>query len=108
MMTTTISGELPDKLVQTIEIYIHNQPDSPTMPVVIQTALRSFLTTQGDLPLPTKRLSEGSGYTDTAIDHDNVPDNFTTEVMEKLRMVMEEIELLMELLEKKEEEEVFG
>jgi hypothetical protein len=100
---TTISVELPDELIQAIETYIHNQPDSLTMPVVIQTALRSFLMTQGYLPLPTKRLritpaSEGSGYTD----------NFTTEVMEKLRMVMEEMELLMELLEKKEEEEVFG
>jgi hypothetical protein len=81
---TTISAELPDELIQAIETYIHNQPDSPTLPAVVQTALQSFLTTQGYLPLPTKRLhitpaSEGSGYANTAIEHDDVLANFTLE-----------------------------
>jgi hypothetical protein len=75
---TTISAELPDEFIQAIEDYIHNQPDAPTVPAVVQIALKAFLTAQGYvLTVPPKQLtitpaSQGSGYANTAIDHDLV------------------------------------
>jgi hypothetical protein len=81
---TTINADLPDEIIEAIESYIQNQPDSPTLPTVVQAALQSFLTTQGYLPTAPKRLritpaSQGSGYRDTSIEHDRVLANLTLE-----------------------------
>lgn len=83
---TTISTELPDEVIQAIEDYIHNQPNAPTVPAVVQMALQTFLTAQGYLVTPPrKRLcitpaSQGSGYTNTALDHDRVLANLDPEI----------------------------
>lgn len=41
---TTISTEVSDEMLQAIEAYIQNQPNAPTFPSVVETALHSFLT----------------------------------------------------------------
>jgi hypothetical protein len=81
---TTISAELPDELVQAIESYIHDRPEAPNLAAVMETALQSFLTEQGYLPTPKKRLritpaAQGSGYTDTAIEPDRILANLEWE-----------------------------
>lgn len=81
---TTISTELPDELIEAIESYIHNQPDSPSIHAVVQIAVQTFLIAQGYLPAPKKRLritpaAQGSGYSNTAIEHDRVLANLEPE-----------------------------
>lgn len=74
---TTITTELSDELLQAITAYIEQQPDCPSVPSVIQTALQTFLAAQGYLPTSPKRLqitpaNQGSGYSSTSIEHDRV------------------------------------
>jgi hypothetical protein len=72
---TNITTELSDDLIHAIESYIHDRPDSPSIPAVVQTALQTFLSAEGYLPTPKKRLvitpaERGSGHIDTSITHD--------------------------------------
>ena len=81
---TTISTELPDELILAIESYIRNQPDTPMLSTVVQLALQTFLTAQGYLPDSPKRLhippaSQGSSYTNIALEHDRVLANLDPE-----------------------------
>ena len=81
---TTISTEVSDEMLQAIESYIQNQPDALTFPAVVETALHSFLTLQGYFPSSKKRLritpaEQGSGYTNTSIEHDRVMANLDVE-----------------------------
>lgn len=81
---TTISTEVSDEMIRAIEAYIQSQPDSPTFPAVIETALHNFLTLQGHFLSTQKRLritpaEQGSGYGNTSIEHDQVLANFDME-----------------------------
>ncbi len=74
---TKITTELSDDLLQALRSYIHDQPDSPSVPAVVQIALQNFLSAVGYLPSPKKRLKitpadRGSGNTNTSIEHDLV------------------------------------
>jgi hypothetical protein len=69
--------ELPNPIVQAIAHYIQDQPTLPDFPTGLRIALETFLLEQGYLAQPKKRLritpaEQGSGYQNTAIDHDQV------------------------------------
>ncbi|XGW00383.1 MAG: hypothetical protein ACAF41_15790 [Leptolyngbya sp. BL-A-14] len=71
-----LNTELPDDLVQAITDYIQDQPTPTDVPDVLQAALQTFLTERGYLH-SQKRLhvtpaTQGSGYSDTSINHDHV------------------------------------
>lgn len=72
--------ELPTTIVDALAAYTQEHDLSSS--VTVQTAIESFLIAKGYLSKPTKsfRLSpapQGSGYTDTSIDHDAVLTEFT-------------------------------
>lgn len=71
-----LNTELPDDIVQAITDYIRGQPTPTDIPNVLQTALHTFLIERGYLS-SQKRLhvtpaSQGSGFSDTSINHDQV------------------------------------
>jgi hypothetical protein len=75
-----LNTELPDDLAQAIADYIQDQPTPIDIHNVLQTALQIFLIEHGYLK-SQKRLhitpaSQGSGYSDTSIHHDQVLANF--------------------------------
>jgi hypothetical protein len=79
-----LSTELPDHLAQAIKEYIQDQPNPTNVPDVLQTALETFLVERGYLSSPKKRLhitpaEQGSGYSNTSIDHDRVLSNLDQE-----------------------------
>ncbi len=66
---------LPDPIAQALTSYIDSQPTLLTEDLIIHTAIEQFLVQKGFLPTFKKRLiltpeSEGSGYHDTALHHD--------------------------------------
>jgi hypothetical protein len=79
-----LSTELPDRIVQAIAEYIQDQPTPTDFPEVLQTALETFLSERGYLSSSKKRLhitpaEQGSGYRNTAIEHDQVLANLAQE-----------------------------
>ncbi|NJM64781.1 MAG: hypothetical protein HC772_00205 [Leptolyngbyaceae cyanobacterium CRU_2_3] len=75
-----LNTELPDDIAQAIADYIQDQPTPTDIPNVLQTALQTFLAERGYLG-SQKRLritpaTQGSGYSDTSINHDQVLSNF--------------------------------
>jgi hypothetical protein len=80
-----LNTELPDPLVQAIARYIQDQPTPTDYPAVLQIALETFLCERGYLSQPQKRLritpaEQGSGYSNTAINHDQVLANHTEDI----------------------------
>jgi hypothetical protein len=70
-----ITTLLPDPIAAALTAYIGSQPTPLTEDRIIHSAIEQFLTQQGFLPTPKKRLTltpnpEGSGYSDTALNHD--------------------------------------
>ena len=66
---------LPDPIAQALSSYIGSQNAPLTEDLIIKTAIEQFLIRQGFLPTFKKRLiltpeTEGSGYRDTALHHD--------------------------------------
>lgn len=80
ILTMNLNTELPDDIAQAIAEYIQDQPTPTDIPTVLQTALQTFLTERGYLVRSQKRLhitpaTQGSGYNDTSINHDQVLSN---------------------------------
>ncbi len=72
-----INTILPDSLLQALELYTNEQASQSTPDAVIQAALEEFLAQRGYFPQFKKTLiiqpaPQGSGYTDTSINHDQV------------------------------------
>jgi hypothetical protein len=70
-----ITTTLPEPIAQALTAYISSQTPPLTEDLIIHTAIEQFLLQKGFLPTFKKRLtltpaSEGSGYTDTALHHD--------------------------------------
>ncbi len=75
-----LTTELPDDIAQAIAEYIQDQPTQTDIPSVLRTALQTFLVERGYLG-SQKRLhitpaTQGSGYSDTSINHDQVLSHF--------------------------------
>jgi hypothetical protein len=75
-----LNAELPDDIAQAIAEYIQDQPTPTDISSVLQTALQTFFTERGYLN-SQKRLhitpaTQGSGYSDTSINHDQALSNF--------------------------------
>lgn len=72
-----LNTEIPDDLAQAIADYIQDQPTSTDLSSVLQTALKGFLIERGYFAPSQKRLHitpapTGSGYSNTALEHDQV------------------------------------
>lgn len=72
-----INTTLPDPLAQALDAYVNDQEVPPSTTAIVQAALEAFLSERGYLPSFKKRLRikpapQGSGYTDTSINHDRV------------------------------------
>jgi hypothetical protein len=70
-----ITTLLPDPVAQALTAYIGSQNIPLTEDLIVNRAIEQFLVQQGFLPTFKKRLTltpapEGSGYSDTALNHD--------------------------------------
>jgi hypothetical protein len=70
-----ITTLLPDPIADALSAYIGSQNAPLTEDLIIHNAIEQFLIQQGFLPTFKKRLTltpnpEGSGYSDTALNHD--------------------------------------
>jgi hypothetical protein len=65
---------IPDDLADAVENYARDQEARPALTVVVQSALRQFLTQRGYLgrrsPLRITPAKRGSGLTDVSQEHD--------------------------------------
>ena len=68
------SVTLPDDLAEAVETYVRDQDAPPSLTVVVQSALRQFLTQRGYLrprgPLKITPAKRGSGLKDVSQEHD--------------------------------------
>lgn len=79
-----LSTDLPDHLAQAIAQSIQDQPNPTNFPDVLQTALETFLLERGYWSPSKKRLhitpaEQGSGYSNTSIEHDQILSNLDHE-----------------------------
>ena len=75
-----INIELPSDIFHALDTYVEDHQTSSSD--TIQTAIKSFLIAKGYLSKPKKSFylspaPQGSGYTDTSINHDAVLAEFT-------------------------------
>jgi hypothetical protein len=72
--------ELSDDIAQAIADYIQDQPTPTDISSVLQTALQTFFTERGYLAsqkhLHITPATQGSGYSDTSVNHDQAFSNF--------------------------------
>ncbi|MGC2112355.1 MAG: hypothetical protein WA655_22745 [Candidatus Korobacteraceae bacterium] len=65
---------IPDDLADAVKNYVRDQEARPTLTVVVQSALRQFLTQRGYLrphgPLRITPAKRGSGLKDVSVEHD--------------------------------------
>jgi hypothetical protein len=65
---------IPDDLDKALTLYVRDQEAPPTLTVVMQTALRQFLSQRGYLgrrrPLVITPAKRGSGFSDVSQNHD--------------------------------------
>jgi hypothetical protein len=65
---------IPDDLAEAVESYARDQEARPTLTVVMQSALRQFLTQRGYLqsrgPFHITPAKRGSGLSDVSREHD--------------------------------------
>jgi Arc/MetJ-type ribon-helix-helix transcriptional regulator len=65
---------IPDDLADAVESYVRDQEARPALTVVVQSALRQFLSQRGYLgrrsPLHITPAKHGSGLTDVSQEHD--------------------------------------